>query len=77
MRKNHSKIVCIKLVHLPYLYMMHGHTYIKILAICLIGYMPGFGIVVVLIVCDPKTELFLRLCDLQFCLLSIFLPVPG
>ena len=32
MRKNHSKIVCIKLVHLPYLYtyMMHGHTYIKL-----------------------------------------------
>ena len=33
MRKNHSKIVCIKLVHLPYLYiyiyMMHGHTYIN------------------------------------------------
>ena len=30
MRKNHSKIVCIKLVHLPYLYMMHGHAYIKL-----------------------------------------------
>ena len=32
MRKNHSKIVCIKLVHLPYLliYMVHGHTYIKL-----------------------------------------------
>jgi len=30
MRKNHSKIVCIKLVHLlTYIYRMHGHTYIK------------------------------------------------
>jgi len=25
-----SGVVCIKLVHLPYLYMMHGHTYIKV-----------------------------------------------
>ena len=29
MKLNHNKISCIKLVHLLYLYMMHGHTYIK------------------------------------------------
>ena len=41
MRKNHSKIVCIKLVHLPYLYTVYdarSHLYQMWLGIGYLGY---------------------------------------
>jgi hypothetical protein len=43
--------------------------------ISVVCHLTVFGRVVFLFVCDPKIELFLQFYDLQFCLLSMFLPV--